>query len=1093
MQGTFDALITNIRNLSPRNQHNTIEQLPGLLKSYVKQHGDASSTREVSEAALNYIYGQLMEGFTGDARVSADSLLNGKMITKPQYDQAMKNIEAASKLPIEENGLTKLGEIAQQLFGLETGRQYDSLAFDDAAPSAPRPLTPRDPFARRYAVPPPPQPMTEQQINEYLPSKMQSYLSGMKHLVQKVGQTLMFTNDIADFIGDRLPQVKQYFEKTQERMAIRDQKIRDLQNVVAPVRNWKHKDRDKVNKLLRGSQMRTEWPFEPDFLPEGARYRYDPDSQSAQEYNALTLEQKTVVRAMFKHAHDTGKSLSSTMRKRIVDAYRDQINRAKTPSSKKMLQVEMEQTLQEFDDNARTYEEAYLPLRRWGEWAVVYKSDAFNAAAAADNKQAMRVMKQDPNHYQVHFAASEFQAAALRRKLTETQKRKFSEPIPRLAQPGHLGEAIPFALLTKLKNEVPKDSSDVSKRTHDALDRIYIQALGDAGTRQSELERLRVEGADQDMIRAFIEHATGQAALSAAIETEAQTRDILTKMKEEAAKPGKDRAAKMQAANETLYRHAHNLIYEDHPLVNRIMGGTSLWMLLSSPAYYVQNMTQPFMLTYPVLAGEFGTSKAMARLLQMYPEVMKYRIETKNGSLFDPSLLTDPSEQQLFNDLQLRGLLDVGFAMDLGSLQGVQNKAMRVMHGTHTTLVRTAREVELFNRGTTALASYRLKLDQLTKGNTQNATDAQKALARQYAKDMVAVTQGDYSGPNAPRIIAMLGAPGKLVFQFRKFQLIQIGLLARLAYNSLKRIDKESALSPSEQRVVRHIARKQFAHVLAMHGLVGGMLGLPVPMVVWMAIAALGGGEDEPADIELLARRAIGDKATADLLLRGVPAWLGVDASNRLGMGMTFSWLPFTELSLTRDGAAQAIAASLGPSVALATRGVDGIGQIMEGNVLQGTAALMPALLMNSIRAYEMATEGVRNRRHDVLMTLEEGEIGYFDLFTQAMGWPSKTLSDRFAVQGFRIKAEQNFRNRASYLRSEYVKAFDDGDQDKMSRIIDEWIRLQHTKLDYGLGTFRPVRELTRAPMERDRRELDTADGVQFSRTTHAFVADMLR
>jgi hypothetical protein len=268
------------------------------------------------------------------------------------------------------------------------------------------------------------------------------------------------------------------------------------------------------------------------------------------------------------------------------------------------------------------------------------------------------------------------------------------------------------------------------------------------------------------------------------------------------------------------------------------------------------------------------------------------------------------------------------------------------------------------------------------------------------------------------------------------------------------------------------------------------MLGLPIPAVVWWAVAKAMGDEDEPANIELLARREIGDKDIADLVLRGIPNYMGVNASERLGMGMTFSLLPFTDIKPTRDGALIAMAALLtGPSGAAVARMADGFGQIKQGNVLAGTAQLMPAGVMNVIRAYEQHTAGVLNRRGDVLLRPEE--LGYLELVTQGIGWPSKKLSDRHLIRGFEFEAKEHFKKRASSIRRVYADAWRDGDSVKMQKAIDEWLRLQDMKLNYKLGSYQPLKALTTAPLERIERETQTIGGVQFDRTGQGFIEDM--
>ena len=938
-------------------------------------------------------------------------------------------------------------------------------------------------------------------LTQRLPQPAQWWWTDLKGRLMKAAGVTMFSRDMVDWAGKHgLTTAKAYFESLTSKLALRDEKLIRLQKVVAPTAKWDYEVRNKFNEFLRLSAYREEWGFEPTWL---AKHNYDPSSLSAVAFQKLLQQAKTpqqrqeiqtVAHNMFHHANQIHTELQAHIRKEIESSYIRLIADAKTPAQRKQQEAARDNALREHDTKQHGFRNAYLPLRRWGDWAVVWKSPELIKAEAAGDRTRVRQLKGEFAHYAVLFETSEQAALRMREELQANLRNPkignvpdavVAEPYPRMQQREMLNEEIPFDMINKLKQMVDL-GPDVSRGTRDsvmnALDRMYIAALAETSSRKSELERLSVMGANKDMIRGFIEQGTGMAALSAALDTNANTRELIGKMKNEAMASGPQRKQRMLALNELLARHAQAMTYEEHPVLSQVMGATSVWMLMSNPAYYIQNSTQTFMLGYPMLAGEFGGAKAMARMVQNYPQILKLHRATKTGELLDPSKITDPSKQQLFRDLQMRGLLDVGIAMDLGTFKDAHSKVGRMVSAVHQKMVNAVRTVELYNRGVTAMSAYELKLDQLTKDPQGRSMEEMQATAREFALDTVAVTQGDYSGVNAPRLISMIPA-GRLVTQFRKFQLIQIGLLTRTLYNAFK-----DAKTP-QQRAERLIARKQFGYLMMMHGTMGGMLGLPIPMVMWWAVAKAFGDEDEPANIELLARREIGNKEVADLLLRGLPAYAGINMSERLGMGMTFSLLPFTDIKPTRDGTLVAMATALGPWTTALARGVDGIGQIQQGNALAGTAQMMPAGIMNLIRAYENHTAGVRNRRGDLLMTPDE--LGYLELVTQGIGWPSKKLSDRHLIRGFQFEAEEHFKGRATKIRRVYADAWQSGDNATMQRAIDEWLRLQEMKLNYRLGSFLPVSDLTKAPLDRMKREQQTLGGVQYKSTGQGFLEDM--
>ena len=932
-----------------------------------------------------------------------------------------------------------------------------------------------------------------------MPKSTQWWWRDLQGKLLKAAGITSFSREIVDWSGRLgLTAAKEYFNSLTGKIAIRSEYLAKIQHIVAPTKKWDRKHRKAFNDFLYFSAYREEWGFEPTWLEN---HNYDPNSDVAKAFEEMLAKfpenQRETARrtaiAMFQHAHVMHSNLQKHMRSEIETSYTRLIAAAKNPNQRKVQEAERDAALRDFDLKQQGFRNAYLPLRRWGEWAVVYKSPQLREAEAAKDRTRIRQLKGDFKHYVVLFEENERTALATREKFqallrreTGDQTIEFPEPFPRERQREMLNEEIPFDMINKLKQQVdlgPDVSQSVKSSIMNALDRMYITALSEASSRKSELERMSVRGANDDMIRAFIEQGTGVAALAAALDTNAGTRELIQEMKDQAHDSSKPhRRERMGALNELLARHAQALEYTDHPVISQVMGTTSVWMLMSNPAYYIQNSTQPFMLTFPWLAGQFGAAKTMARMTQAYPRILKLYRATKDGSLLDPKLLdsieNDPSLKQLFEDLQMRGLLDVGIAMELGSFKDAKTKAGRAANFVHTKMVGAVRTVEVFNRGVTAMVAYEMKLAQLRKANPQVTLEKHQADAREFAMDAVAQTQGDYSGVNAPRLISMIPA-GKLVTQFRKFQLIQIGLLTRVLYQSFKGATKAERL----------LARRQFGYLMMMHGTVGGMLGLPIPMVMWWAVAHAFGDEDEPADIELLLRREIGNKEVADLLLRGLPAYMGVNTSERLGMGMTFSLLPFVDLKPTRDGALVVMASALGPWTTPLARGIDGVGQIQNGNVLAGIAQMQPALTMNLIRAYEQHTVGVRSRQGVTL--LEPEELGYLELVTQGLGWPSKTLTDRHLVAGMKWKATEHFKGRASRIRKVYADAYRDGDARTMDRAIEEWVRLQEMKVRYGLGNYLPLKDLTKAPLERMKKEQRVIGGVQFESTERGFVEDM--
>jgi hypothetical protein len=529
------------------------------------------------------------------------------------------------------------------------------------------------------------------------------------------------------------------------------------------------------------------------------------------------------------------------------------------------------------------------------------------------------------------------------------------------------------------------------------------------------------------------------------------------------------RERRTEVVNEIIERHATMLDYAPDGLQQKVMGFTSVWMLLMSPAYYMQNATQPWMLTLPVLGAEFGVAKAGKALGNAYKDVHNIWNKGLSGELADLSRHPNAAERQMLEALRDLGSLDVGMSSDLGSFEGPKSRGMAWVNARHQNMIHAVRTVEIFNRGATALASYRLAR---AAGQTHEQ-------ASNYAKKQVQVTQGDYSGINAPRILSSMGGWTKVMFQFRKFQLIQIGLLVRSIAN----------ITRTQGAAEKLVASKQLAYLLSTHGLVGGAMGLPMANIIGWAAAMVAGGDDDPKDAELLARKAIGNKQIADLVLKGLPAMAGIDVSGRLGMGQTFSIMPFVEMEFSRDGYAAMFTQLMGgPSAALGMSIWDATGMMFNNNFQLGFAQMMPRGLRDMMRAGVYATRGVTRRNATQDTAISADDLSWFDLGGQFLGWPTKALTDRQNVNRWLTDTEKHFGERVSALQYDYVNAKTSAEK---MRVRQEFLKLQQTRREYGFKTQK-MTTLTDAPKNKRKREGDTVQGVPVRNSNREFVGRLL-
>lgn len=266
----------------------------------------------------------------------------------------------------------------------------------------------------------------------------------------------------------------------------------------------------------------------------------------------------------------------------------------------------------------------------------------------------------------------------------------------------------------------------------------------------------------------------------------------------------------------------------------------------------------------------------------------------------------------------------------------------------------------------------------------------------------------------------------------------------------------------------------------------GGIMGLPGFTAIAFLYGLLFGDDDEPDNPELALRKAIGDDTIADLLVKGVPAALGVDLSGKLGMGNMLSVLPYTDVKFTRkDLPAAGFALLTGPFGGLALKGADAVDYIGRGDYYKGMEQLVPTGLSNAMKGYRYGTEGITSKNGDVTMSADD--ISALDGFMVALGLPTKTITDRQFLQNAKFKYDEFYNEKTSELKREYVRAYSEGDAEARREVIEEWNKMQKSRAENGY-TRQPLSTLLKAPQEKRKRERNTVGGVAVNKANRGFV-----
>jgi hypothetical protein len=515
-----------------------------------------------------------------------------------------------------------------------------------------------------------------------------------------------------------------------------------------------------------------------------------------------------------------------------------------------------------------------------------------------------------------------------------------------------------------------------------------------------------------------------------------------------------DRERKSEIFDELTKRYAGTLDPQPSPFINALTNMASKFFLASSPGYYLQNLTQPFMMSLPAMAGRHDYTKAAAELAKAYGELGPL---FKDVKLFDEQFdfsKVPADVRKAINELVNQGKIDIGLATEINEYKvEADNKLSKFAQRLNKGMRLAVQKVEATNRLSTAVAAYRLEF--------ARTKDADKAT--QYAADILTDTHGDYTAFNAPR--AFNTQWGKVALQFRKFQLIQIAFYAKLV--------RDAFTNPAE----RAAAMKTLAYSLSHTAVFAGMMGLPGYAAI-SAILGFFGDEDEPYDLTADMRKALGPE-WANIIMRGAPTVVGMDLSGKIGAGNMLSIMPFSNADLsTNAGRAEALGTLMGGAAfGMTSRIIDGLGLIASGDYYKGVERVMPKGVSDALKAGRQGAEGMTRRNGDVV--LPDSEISSLDTVFTALGVPAVEQTVTYERQNRMRDLTKNFQDRTTRIKNDYAKAVREKDTAAMAEARTAWTKLQQARQRNGL-TPQPVSSLLKAPQEQKAREQRTVGGVAY-------------
>ena len=834
---------------------------------------------------------------------------------------------------------------------------------------------------------------------------------------------------------------------------------------------------NSVNKFIKDSTVSGKWGYYPGEHRVGTElFTVDPDMKL--RFDAFDESAQNVIKAVFEHGYEAlmlkKKAVEAAIDREFADrekAVMGDTEQLQELAKEKKLLLAREAKIRGIDVSS-----PYAYLGRYGDYVVVAKSAEFKHYEERaklndwDVKQAKQWLQDNisnADHYVVQFAETQAEADAIGDRLHATGNYDImpEDAGVKEAEESYTGGGDIHLAVSRLRNLLQRQVSDgdISSANFQSMNKmvgdLYLMTVAEASARKSEIQRKNVAGADDNMMRNLATSGRADAHFLSTLEHNDAITDSMERMRNEAKN---QRREAMPIYNELMKRQADSMEYKTpSTLAIALNRMNTLWSLTFSPAYYLQQTLQTAVISVPYLAGRLGYGNAVAQVNRGYKDIAGLVKGLGINDNIDFSKA--PADvRDMLNKLVGMGKIDI--SMDANERatadeKGIFAKVMYKMQGVNN-------RIEAVNRSVAAIAAYRGYLARYGNNNTEAAT--------QYAAQVVSDTHGSYDGFNTPRILA--GNIGRVVGQFRRFQIIQLSMLARLMNNAFKGASADEKM----------VARKALGFITAQMAVVGGAMAVPFfNQIAWMMSKILG-DPDEPDDFEFKLRRMIDNKVVADLLLRGVPASLGVDVSEKLGMGRVASILPFSQGDLTsRSGAEKVIVAALGPSASMTMKFADAFGMILKGDYYKGLEMALPNGFANVMKAARFSSEGITMRNGDLVLKPED--FGMVDAAFQAVGLPTNTVTNRQFTQNVKAEYDKFYAQKSADIKGAYVKAYRENDAKGMAEAREEFQRMEDSRASNGYKR-QPMSDLFKAPMAAMKRERGVIGGVETSKQNKGFV-----
>ncbi|USH03730.1 PLxRFG domain-containing protein [Grimontia kaedaensis] len=811
----------------------------------------------------------------------------------------------------------------------------------------------------------------------------------------KVGLGAVTLRQLADLSKETLPMVKTYVDTVHRMLTRRNQMAFEAAEIAQDIRKWSAKNSAVADQMFSIAHDATVAGVDPDvaFVPAEAaikrRIEYlenvnkgsGKSKAQTDEIRQLRNDLKDEPRRQRRHAQlqlqferlpEEAKAHYRSMRDNYAARHQDyrrlleqQILNAEIDGHIKKKQIAELRTVFDLQEvNA-----PYFPLTRFGDYWL----------ASVDQHGEKRYMMFDTEGEQ------QATAKGLRDKGYGVNTGYKMDNVNAM-------NGASLSYVTELIKKVEDTSLNDSKKDEikDTIYQLYLQALPSRSMRKQFMHRKKVKGWSNDALRSLASNMMKGAYQLARMEFSDELTNLAKEASETSQKNNSNQAGRY--AEELLKRHEWVMNPTHSKAAQTITSVGFVWMLGVSPAAALINTTQNFVVALPILASRYGAGKAASALANTTKEFIAAK-----GSI--KAKLRNYEEKDAYQQWHDMGLLDATNAHDLAGMAEAENWQYNEKYDKAMGMVSALfHKAEVFNRETTAMATYRLAREKGT-----NHTRAVK-----LAADTTWDAHFDYTNANRARY--MQSPTMKVITQFKQYSQNMTYYLLRNFYLGFKGVTAEE----------KQVARKQLIGTLGTTAMLGGVSALPLGLVYTMANAlnAVFGDEDEPWDAEIELKAYLADavgEEFADLVIYGAG---GAGVSPRISLDGLWIRDPYRDLQgqdLWSHYAQQVAGPVLGGVI---LGGIRGSEDIAKGQYWRGIERMVPKFVRDPLKAYRYSEEGALSNKGKTYK--EADDFSVHQLLAQSMGFSDHELMKLYESRS----AAENQRQTILKRRRELITAY---------------------------------------------------------------------